>query len=98
MVRMPTQAPWPSQTLVPPQVVPAGWGGFEQAPLDGSQAPAWWHESVALQTTGLEPAQMPLWQVSVWVQALPSLHALPSVFGGLAHRPVDWSQVPASWH
>jgi hypothetical protein len=30
-----------------------------------------------VQTTGLEPVQVPFWQVSVWVQALPSLHAVP---------------------
>src|SRR5437667_244515 len=36
-----------------------------------------WHWSSALQVTGLEPVQVPFWQLSVWVQALPSLHAVP---------------------
>jgi hypothetical protein len=29
--------------------------------------------------TGLLPAQVPFWQLSLCVQALPSLHALPLV-------------------
>ena len=40
-----------------------------------------WHWSSAVQTTGFAPVQVPLWQVSDWVQALLSLHALPLVFG-----------------
>src|SRR3989442_825548 len=46
-----------------------------------SQVPATWHWSEAVQTTGLEPIQAPAWQVSVWVQALPSLQALPFGLG-----------------
>jgi hypothetical protein len=30
-----------------------------------------------VQVTGLPPVQTPLWQVSVWVQALPSLQVSP---------------------
>jgi len=51
-----------------------------------------------VQTTGLLPVQTPLWQVSVCVQALPSLQALPLVFTGFEHVPVAESQVPAAWH
>ena len=38
--------------------------GFEQMPVAGLQVPATWHWSVAVQTTGLPPAQVPAWQVS----------------------------------
>src|SRR5437016_12256785 len=47
---------------------------------------------------GLLPVQTPLWQVSVWVQALPSLQVLPLAFGGFEHVPVAGEQVPAVWH
>jgi hypothetical protein len=40
---------------------------------------------------------VPAWQVSVCVQALPSLHVVPSGFAdGAAHRPDAGSQVPAT--
>src|SRR5438094_8049152 len=57
-----------------------------------------WHWSEAVQTTGFEPVQVPLWQVSVCVQALPSLHAVPLLAFGLEHWPVAVLQVPATWH
>jgi len=41
--------------------------------------------------------QVPLSQVSVCVQALPSSHDVSFGFDGLEH-PVAGSQVPASWH
>src|SRR5207249_4057556 len=72
--------------------------GLEQVPVAGSQVPAVWHWSEAVQTTGLVPVHTPLSQVSVWVQASPSLQAVPLVFGGVEHTPVLVSQVPASWH
>src|SRR2546427_8501727 len=62
------------------------------------QVPALWHWSEAVQTTGLEPVHLPLWQVSVWVQGLASLHGTPSSFAGSEQEPVAGSQVPASWH
>jgi hypothetical protein len=46
----------------------------------------------------LDPVHTPLWQVSVWVQAFPSLQVVPFAFGGLEQVPVDGLQVPASWH
>src|SRR5204862_6218 len=67
-------------------------------PVVESQVPASWHWSEAVQTTGLAPVQVPSWQVSVWVQALPSLHAVPLLAFGLEHRPVAVLQVPATWH
>src|SRR5438874_13367812 len=56
-----------------------------------------WHWSEAEQTTALPPVHTPLSQVSVWVQALPSLHAVPSAFAGFEHVPVAGSQHPAAW-
>src|SRR5437870_4591063 len=48
--------------------------------------------------TGLLPTQTPFWQVSVWVQALPSLQAVPLGRSGFEQRPVAGSQTPAAWH
>jgi hypothetical protein len=45
------------------QLVPFGAEGFEQAPVVGSQTPATWQVSLAVQVTGLDPAHAPLWQV-----------------------------------
>src|SRR3989442_12081066 len=59
---------------------------------------ATWSWSEWVQELGLEPVQVPLWQVSVWVQALPSLHAVPLLAFGLEHWPVAVLQVPATWH
>src|SRR5204863_6020108 len=67
-------------------------------PVAGRKALASWHGSEALQTTGLEPVQLPLWQVSVCVQASLSLHAVPLLAFGLEHWPVAVLQVPATWH
>src|SRR5207247_2043277 len=78
--------------------LPLAFAGFEHVPVAGLQVPAVWHWSEAVQATGSLPVQTPLWQVSVWVHALPSLQALPLVFGGFEHVPVAGSQVPAVWH
>jgi hypothetical protein len=80
------------------QVVPSAAAGSVQAPVDGSQVPAVWHWSEAAQTTGLPPVQTPAWQLSVCVQRLPSLQAVPFATAGLVQAPVDGSQVPAVWH
>lgn len=94
-----THEPEPSQTLLPPQVVPAGWGGgLEQAPLDGSQAPAVWHGPGAGHVTELLDEQMPDWQASASVQAFPSLQRVPFETGGFRQMPLDGSQVPGTWH
>ena len=42
--------------------VPSAAAGVEQAPDVGSHAPAMWHWSLAVQTTGLLPEQAPLKQ------------------------------------
>ena len=39
---------------------------------------------------------VPDWQVSVWVQALPSLHADPFGLTGFEQAPVPLLQVPTS--
>src|SRR2546428_43507 len=80
------------------QALPLAFAGFEHVPVVGEQVPATWHWSEAVQTTGLPPVHTPLWQVSVCVQALPSLQALPLVFAGFEHVPVAGEQVPATWH
>ena len=41
---------------------------------------------------------VPLWQVSVCVHALPSLHAVPLGALGFVQTPVEVLQVPATWH
>src|SRR5438046_1392894 len=69
--------------------------GLEHRPVAVLQVPAVWHWSEAVQTTGLEPVQVPFWQVSVWVQASPSLQAVPLVMAGFEHVPVAGSHVPA---
>src|SRR5439155_579829 len=65
------------------RVLPFGLVGVEQMPLAGSQMSGSWHWSGAGQTTGFVPAQAPAWQVSVWVQASPSVQALPFGLSGL---------------
>jgi hypothetical protein len=71
--------------------------GFEHWPVDGLQVPATWHASDAEQVTAFAPTQVPPWQVSSCVQALPSLQGVPSAAVGLEHWPVAGSQVPAAW-
>jgi hypothetical protein len=84
--------------LVPAHAIPSAAAGFEQMPLLGLHVPATWHWSVAVQVIELVPMHVPLWHVSVWVQALPSLHAVPFVAVGLEHAPVLGLHVPAAWH
>src|SRR2546427_123968 len=47
---------------------------------------------------GFEPVQTPDSQVSVCVQALPSVQLVPSVALGFEQVPVAGLQVPATWH
>lgn len=78
------------------QLVPSSLLGFEQAPVPGSQTPALWHWSSAVQATALPATQPPAWHTSPIVHALPSLHVDPSAFAGLLHTPVDGSHIPAT--
>jgi hypothetical protein len=77
--------------------VPLGAVGVEQAPLNGLQVPATWQESAALQVTGSEPVQVPAWQLSLCVQALPSEHVVPLGAVGLEQAPVAASHTPPMW-
>jgi hypothetical protein len=77
---------------------PSGLFWLEHIPVAGSHMPAVWHWSCAAQFTGLAPAHVPAWQVSLWVQALPSSHAVPLAFAGFEHSPVAGLQTPALWH
>ena len=100
---VPVQAPpWQASAVVQAlpslQVVPSDLFGFVQAPVDGLHDPATWHWSCAAQVTGFPPLQIPPWQVSVCVQALPSLQLVPSAIGGFEHAPLEGLQVPAVWH
>ena len=67
---------------------PLAAAGFEHAPFEGSQVPATWHWSKAVQVTGLLPVQTPAWHESVCVHALPSLHDVPFAAEGFEHVPV----------
>ena len=80
------------------QAVPSGAAGFEHVPVPGLHVPAAWHWSLAVQVTGFVPVHVPLWQESLCVHALPSLHAVPFVATGFEHAPVLGLQVPAAWH
>src|SRR5438445_3415424 len=84
------------QALPSLHAVPSAFAGFEHVPLAGSQVPAMWHWSEAEQTTALLPVHTPLSQVSVWVQALPSLHAVPSGLSGSAEQVVLGSVQPSA--
>src|SRR5438132_918294 len=60
------------------------------------QVPAWWHWSGAAQVYAVPP-HTPAVHTSVLVQALPSLHALPSALVAKLHVPSPL-HVPAWWH
>lgn len=72
-------------------------GGFEHVPVPVSHVPAVWHWSDAVHVTAL-PVHVPDWHVSGCVQALPSLHVVPSAFAGFEHTPVVMLHAPAVWH
>ena len=75
--------------------VPLALAGLEHTPVAGLHTPWFRHWSAGEQTTVLALAQTPAWQVSPWVQALPSLHAVPSGLFWLTHIPVAGSHAPA---
>src|SRR5207249_3335841 len=80
------------------QGAPLGLAGLLQAPDAGLQAPAVWHWSAAVHTTGLAPTQAPAAQVSVRVQASPSSQGAPLGLAGLLQTPVAGLQAPTAWH
>src|SRR2546430_17648017 len=69
------------------QAAPFVLAGLEHVPVAGSQVPATWHWSEAVQATGVAPAHVPPWQVSVCVQALPSRQTAPLGMGGVLGGP-----------
>src|SRR5207247_1475418 len=99
----PTQAP-AAQVSVRVQALPSSHGaplglaGLLHTPDAGLQAPAVWHWSAAVHTTGFVPMQAPAAQVSVCVQALPSSHGAPLSLAGLLQTPDAGLQTPAVWH
>jgi hypothetical protein len=87
------------QALLSLHVVPFPAFGFVHTPVPVLQVPATWHVSSAVHTTGFDPVQTPDWQVSVWVQALLSLQAVPLGFWPLVEQtPVETLQVAAKLH
>lgn len=86
------------QALPSLHAVPSGAFGFEQMPVDVSHTPATWHESDALQTTGLPLMQLPDWQVSLTVQPFPSVQVVPLGAAGFEQTPVEGLHAPATWH
>lgn len=78
--------------------LPSGFAELEQIPVAGLQVPPREHELAPPQTTGFDPVQFPPWQVSVWVQASPSLQPVPSALAGFEHVPVAGLHVPEVWH
>ena len=82
------------------QAEPLGLAGLEQMPDEVSHVPATWHWSDAVHTTGLEPTQLPDWQLSVSVHALLSLHEEPSATLAVLHfaPPPTVDVHTAFWH
>src|SRR6266516_331707 len=78
------------------QGVPSGVTGFEQVALSGSQTPASWHWSWAVQTTGLTAVHVPPWQVSLCVQASPSSQLVP-LRGVTVQLAVPWQVRVLHW-
>ena len=56
------------------------------------------HGLESLQTIGFVPVQAPAWHVSLWVQALPSVHDVPLGALGFEQVPVPGLHTPATWH
>jgi hypothetical protein len=75
---------------------PSAFGGFEQVPP--LHVPTSWHWSGAGHWTGFPPTHVPAMQVSLCVQALPSLQVVPFVATGFEHTPFAGLHVPAVWH
>jgi len=65
------------QALPVLHAAPFGLGTIAQAPVAGLHVSDCWHVVGAGQETGFDPTHTPAWQVSVCVQALPSLQAAP---------------------
>ena len=75
------------------QLVPLAASGLLHAPVVGSQVPATWQASSAVQTTEAPAVQTPV----MHDEPHPAPHDVPSGLFGLLHTPVDGLQT-ASWH
>ncbi len=80
------------------QAVPSASGAPVHAPVIASHVPAVMQGPLGAHTTGLPPVHEPAAQTSVWVHALPSLHAVLSALFETVHAPVTASQVPGAVH
>jgi hypothetical protein len=92
-----TQASPAVQRLPSSQALPSGLLETAHVPVTASHAATVVHGVGIGHTTGLFPMQTPARQVSVCVQAVPSLQAVPSALVGFEHMPVVVLQVPAVW-
>ena len=79
-------------------VEPSGLFGLEHMPVIVLHVPATWHWSDATHVMGFAPEHVPAWQLSVCVQALPSLQTVPAGLNGLEQTPVIVLHTPGSWH
>src|SRR3954471_19113878 len=73
--------------LMSSQAVPSGLDIAAGQPVAGLQVPMVWHWSVVQLT--VFPTQLPDWQLSLSVQALPSLHAVPLAMLKQTHAPPE---------
>ena len=78
--------------------VPFAAVGVEHAPVLGLHVPATKHSPAGAHVTGGPPTQVPLWQVSLVEQRLPSLQPVPLASAGLEQTPVLGEHVPTPWH
>src|SRR3989442_933192 len=93
------EAVWVEAALPTAAARPAAVVGVEAVPVAGHHLPArgrWWGGGQVVRVSGLLPPQLAFWQVSVGVQGLPSLHAVPSAVLGFEQVPVAGSHVPAT--
>jgi len=81
------------QALASLQAVPLAAIGSEQTPVSGSQMPATWHWSRAVQVVVVAGVQTPAWQLSPVVQRLPSSQAVPSGWPAQASELSNWKVV-----
>ncbi len=82
------------QALPSSQGVPSGTAELGQVPVAGLQVTCTWQAPLgAGHVTGLAPVHVPAWQVSTFVQALPSSQGVPSGTAELGQAPVTGSQV-----
>jgi hypothetical protein len=77
---------------------PLAFVGLVQVPVTGLHWPTSKHCPSAVQTTGCVPVHTPPMHTSTLVQALPSVHGVPSALVGVEQVPFAGLQVPAVWH